>query len=51
MKTINFEKGVCEKLASNLPCASVIVLDNALFHSIQSDRVLLKYSMKKDIIK
>jgi hypothetical protein len=43
----NFEKLVNEKLTPNLPCASVIVLENAPYHSVQLDRVPSKYAVKK----
>jgi hypothetical protein len=51
MNGTNFEKWVHEKLAPDLPCASVIVLDNAPYHSVQIDKLPLKYAVKKDRIK
>jgi hypothetical protein len=46
----NFEKWVHEMLAPNLPGASVIVFDNAPYHSVQVDKVPSKYTVKKDLI-
>jgi hypothetical protein len=33
MNRTNFEKWFHEKLARNLPCASVFILDNAVYHN------------------
>jgi transposase len=50
MNSINFEKWVTEKLLANLPPCSVVVLDNAPYHSVQLDKVLSEYSVKSEMI-
>jgi hypothetical protein len=47
MNGTNFEKWVHEMLAPNLPGASVIILDNAPYHSVQAHKVPSKYAVKK----
>jgi hypothetical protein len=51
MNGTNFEKWVHEMLAPNLPGTSVIVFDNAPYHSVQVDTMPSKYAVKKDLIK
>jgi hypothetical protein len=50
MNSINFEKCVTEKLLPNLPPCSVVVLDNAPYHSVQVNKVPSKYSVKSEMI-
>ena len=45
----NFEKWVDEKLIPNLPPNSVVVTDNAPYHSIQVDKPPTKYALNSDI--
>lgn len=50
MNHVNFEKWVREKLVPNLPDSSVVVMDNAPYHSVLAEKVPTKYSIKKDIV-
>lgn len=50
MNHINFEKWVNEKLLPNLPEQSVIVMDNAPYHSMQVDKPPVKSSLKRDML-
>jgi hypothetical protein len=45
-----FEKWFSEQLIPNLPTKSVIVLDNASYHSRQLDKVPTKSSRKTDML-
>ena len=45
----NFEKWYKEKLLPNLPPNSIIVMDNASYHSVQSDRAPTTATRKADI--
>ena len=46
----NFEKWVDENLLPNLPENSVVILDNAPYHTVQEDRCLTMATKKADII-
>jgi hypothetical protein len=46
MNATNFEKWVHEKVAHNLPCASIFVLDNAPCHSVLSEKAPSMYAVK-----
>lgn len=50
MNRENFTKWLIEKLLPNIPEHSVIVLDNAPYHSVLEDKIPTKSSLKKDII-
>ncbi|XP_063215599.1 uncharacterized protein LOC134527137 [Bacillus rossius redtenbacheri] len=50
MNAENFEKWLVEKVIPNLPPASVIVMDNAPYHSKQQDKCPSNYATKNDII-
>jgi hypothetical protein len=50
MNSINFEKWVTEKLLLNLHPCSVVVLDNAPYHSVQVDKDPSKHSVKSYMI-
>jgi hypothetical protein len=50
MNTANFEKWAVEKLIPNLPAQSVIVLDNAPYHSLQINKPPSAYTIKTDMI-
>jgi transposase len=50
MNHVNFEKWVRDKLIPSLPTNSVVVMDNAPYHSIQVDKIPSKYSVKTEII-
>ncbi|XP_039285343.1 uncharacterized protein LOC120351576 [Nilaparvata lugens] len=50
MNNVNFEKWVKEKLVPNLPPNSIVVMDNAPYHSVLAEKVPTKYSVKKDMI-
>lgn len=50
MNKENFTKWLKEKLLPNIPNNSVIVLDNAPYHSVQEDKTPTKSSLKKDIV-
>ena len=51
MNASNFEKWLKEKLAVNLPFNSVVVMDNAPYHSVQTNRPPTMTSKKEDLIK
>lgn len=50
MNRENFLKWLEEKLLPNIPQESVIVFDNAPYHSVQENKVPTKSSLKKDMI-
>lgn len=50
MNRDNFTKWLTEKLLPNIPPNSIIVLDNAPYHSVQEDKVPTKSSLKKDMV-
>jgi hypothetical protein len=50
MSRTSSEKWVYEEKAPDLPCASVIMLENAVYRSVHVDKLSLKYCVKKDII-
>lgn len=50
MNKENFCKWLEEKLLPNIPPNSVIVLDNAPYHSVQENKTPTKSSSKKDIM-
>lgn len=50
MNRENFIKWLTEKLLPNIPENSVVVLDNAPYHSVQADKVPTKSSLKKDMV-
>ncbi|XP_043262779.1 uncharacterized protein LOC122403884 [Colletes gigas] len=50
MNAINFEKWMTEKLLPNIAPNSVIVMDNAPYHSIQLNRPPSKYARKSDMM-
>ncbi|XP_030754704.1 uncharacterized protein LOC115881383 [Sitophilus oryzae] len=50
MNQENFTRWLTEKLLPNIPAKSVIVLDNAPYHSVQEDKTPTRSSLKKDII-
>lgn len=50
MNAANFEKWLCEKLLPNLPPNSVIILDNASYHSRKSNSKPTKSRNKGDIV-
>jgi len=50
MNRDNFIKWLQEKLLPNIPKNSVIVFDNAPYHSVQEDKIPTKSSLKKDMI-
>lgn len=50
MNRENFTKWLTEKLLPNIPANSIIVLDNAPYHSVQENKTPTKSSLKKDII-
>ncbi|XP_050294327.1 uncharacterized protein LOC126734670 [Anthonomus grandis grandis] len=49
MNKANFTKWLEEKLLPNIPQNSVIILDNAPYHSVQENKVPTKSSIKKDM--
>ncbi|XP_031829397.1 uncharacterized protein LOC116425591 [Nomia melanderi] len=51
MNATNFEKWIKEKLLPNIPAKSVIVMDNAPYHSVQLNRPPSKYAKKEDMVK
>ncbi|XP_076278399.1 uncharacterized protein LOC143208148 [Lasioglossum baleicum] len=51
MNAINFEKWLSEKLLPNIPPQSVIVMDNAPFHSAQENKPPSKESKKEVMIR
>ena len=46
----NFKKWVENKLLPNIPPESVIVMDNAPYHSVLAEKIPTKYSTKLDMI-
>jgi hypothetical protein len=46
----NFQEWLTEKLLPHIPPQSVVILDNALYHSIQIDKPPTPYSLKKDML-
>lgn len=50
MNAINFEKWLSERVLPNLPPSSVIVLDNAPYHTKQDDKPPSKYTTKNEMI-
>nr|XP_034194883.1 uncharacterized protein LOC117611096 [Osmia lignaria] len=50
MNTANFEKWITEKLLPNLPEKSVIIMDNAPYHSTQINKPPSKYARKSEMI-
>ncbi|KDR15088.1 hypothetical protein L798_11092 [Zootermopsis nevadensis] len=50
MNSTNFETWVREKMLQNLPPNSVVVLDNAPYHSVQADKAPSKYQVKSEMI-
>ncbi|KAJ8915919.1 hypothetical protein NQ315_015534 [Exocentrus adspersus] len=46
----NFSKWLTEKLLPNIPPNSIVVLDNAPYHSVLEDKVPTKSTTKKDMI-
>lgn len=51
MNSTKFEKWVVEKLLPSLPERSVVVMDNAPYHSVQINKPPNKYSLKSEMIK
>lgn len=47
----NFEMWIRQKLIPNLEPGTVIVLDNASYHSVQENKPPTKYSLKSDMVK
>jgi hypothetical protein len=50
MNHMNFGKWISERVIPNLPPASVIVMDNAPYHSKQEDKPPSKYQVNREII-
>jgi hypothetical protein len=50
MNHVNFEKWVWDKLVWSLPTNSVVVMDNAPYHSMRVDKIPSKYFVKTEII-
>ncbi|XP_076545701.1 uncharacterized protein LOC143305550 [Osmia lignaria lignaria] len=50
MNASNFEKWINEKLIPNLPTKSVVVMDNAPYHSVQINKPPSTYSKKQEMI-
>ncbi|XP_063237876.1 uncharacterized protein LOC134539624 [Bacillus rossius redtenbacheri] len=50
MNSVNFEKWLSEKVLPNLPPASIVVMDNAPYHSKQVDKPPSKYDVKREIV-
>ncbi|CAH2002888.1 unnamed protein product [Acanthoscelides obtectus] len=50
MNRESFTRWLTEKLLPNIPANSVIVFDNAPYHSVQEDKTPTKSSSKKDIM-
>jgi hypothetical protein len=50
MKSSNFEKWVRCKLLQHLPANSVVVLDNAPYHSVQVGKARTKCSVKSEMV-
>ena len=51
MNAVNFEKWVTEKLLPNIPEKSVIVMDNAPYHSVQLNKPAAKSEKKQVLLK
>lgn len=49
MNAENFQKWISEMLLPNLPEKSVVVLDNASYHCVQTNKHPTKYSTNKDM--
>ena len=50
MNQQNFEKWMKEMFLPNIPPSSVIILDNAPYHSALAEKVPTKYSTKQEMI-
>ncbi|KDR11513.1 hypothetical protein L798_14581 [Zootermopsis nevadensis] len=50
MNSKNFEKWIREKILQNLPSRSVVVYDNAPYHSLKVDKSPSKHSVKSEMI-
>jgi hypothetical protein len=50
MNSANYEKWLRDKLIPNLPCQSVIVKDNAPYHSIQENKAPTSNSRKIEMV-
>jgi hypothetical protein len=50
MDHVNFEKWVRDKLIPSLRINSVVIMDDAPYHSMHVDKVTSKYSVKTEII-
>lgn len=50
MNAINFERWLTNKLLPNLPKESVIIIDNAPYHSVQENKPPTKYAVKRDMM-
>ena len=50
MNEVNFTKWLTEKLLPNIPPNSVIVMDNAPYHSVLEEKIPTKSSTKRSII-
>ncbi|XP_076280280.1 uncharacterized protein LOC143209032 [Lasioglossum baleicum] len=50
MNSTNFEKWIREKLIPNLPADSVVVMDNASYHTVQTHKTPNKYCKKSTMI-
>lgn len=50
MNAINFEKWMKEKLLPNIPQNTVVVMDNAPYHSVQTNKAPSKYAKKAEMI-
>lgn len=50
MNSENFVKWLEQKLLPNIPPESVLILDNASYHSVQEDKVPTKSALKQDMI-
>lgn len=50
MNATNYEKWLVERLIPNLPNASVVVIDNAPYHSVQEDKAPNSNSKKQEML-
>lgn len=50
MNSINFEKWISEMVIPNLPPNSVVIMDNAPYHTKQEDKPPSKYEVKREMI-
>lgn len=50
MNNENFKKWITEKLIPNLPPNSVIIMDNAPYHSVLQEKVPSKSAVKRDML-